>query len=135
MSRALDDLDPRFKPTVCEFLARLTERQIPVLIVCTRRTAAEQAHAVATGASHVPHSRHQDGFAIDVCPYQQWMLHGEDKLQWDTRDPIWRQIGAVGEALGLRWGGRFEPLDDTGMGWDAGHFEIPARMSRSGEDV
>jgi len=39
-----------------------------------------------------------------------------NKLQWDASDPIWLRIGTIGEALGLRWGGRWTQKD-------MGHFE------------
>lgn len=127
MSRTLDVLDPRFKPLAFALLARLTEARIPVLITSTGRTAAEQAIAVATGHSTVTHSKHQDGLAIDIVPFSIWQLHGDDKLQWDTEDPIWIQIRDIVEAVGLRSGARFEsalrPLNAIGIGWDAGHAE------------
>lgn len=123
MDRRLDSLDPRFKPLAMVLLARFVEAGIPVLILNTLRTADEQAQAVATGHSQVSHSKHQDGLAIDVCPYDQYLLHGDDKLQWNTADPVWPRLGAIGEAIGLRWGGRFHPLNDAGIGWDPGHFE------------
>lgn len=125
MSRLLADLDPSFLPDAEKFLARLTEAQIPVLILCTRRTAAEQAAAVVSGHSQVTHSRHQDGMAIDVCPWDVFDSKGADKLDLDTTDPVWVAIGKIAEGLGLRWGGRFHPLDKTGMGWDPGHVERP----------
>jgi peptidoglycan L-alanyl-D-glutamate endopeptidase CwlK len=125
MSRLLNGLSPRFRPLAFELLARLTEAKIPVLITCTSRTAAEQAEAVATGHSAVAHSKHQDGDAIDIIPFSQFLLYGEDKLQWDAVDPVWMKIGQIGEALGLRWGGRFKPLNTVGVGWDPGHFEYP----------
>lgn len=134
MSRKLNDLDPRFRPLAMELLARLTEAGLPVLIVDTLRTAEEQAEAVRTGHSHVTHSRHQDGMAIDVCPYEVYQAFGPDKLLWSTTDPApWSVIGVIAEGLGLRWGGRFAPLDRNGLGWDPGHCELPARMTRSGE--
>lgn len=126
MSRKLADLSPRFRPYAIELLARLTEAKIPILITFTSRTAAEQAVAYASGASKVEHSKHQDGDAIDVVPFSQYLLYGDDKLQWDAEDPIWHQIGKIGEALGLRWGGRFRPLNKAGIGWDPGHFEYVA---------
>lgn len=130
----LDSLDPRFKPIAIALLARLTEARIAVLIVNTRRTEAEQAAAVAAGNSQVQHSKHQDGLAIDIAPYTIYALHGDDKVQWDTKDPIWLKIGAIGEALGLRWGGRFHPLNSMGIGWDPGHFEYvaPATTTTTG---
>ena len=124
MDRTLNSLDARFRPLAFELLARLTEAGIMVLVSNTRRTAEEQAAAVARGASRVQRSKHQDGLAIDVCPYETWALHGPDKLQWNISDPVWRRIGQIGEALGLRWGGRFRPLNAEGMGWDPGHFEL-----------
>lgn len=120
MSRQLDDLAPVFKPLAYELLARSVEAMIPVLIVNTRRTAAEQAINVANGTSQVAHSKHQDGLAIDVVPYHVFQEYGDDKLQWHEDDPAWAKLGAIGERLGLRWGGRFVTLKDCG------HFEYVA---------
>jgi hypothetical protein len=124
MDTSLNSLDPRFKPIAIELLARLTEARIAVLISNTRRTAAEQAVAVAAGNSWVQHSKHEDGLAIDVVPYSIYELHGDRKALWSTNDPVWLKIGAVGEALGLRWGGKFAPLNVLGVGKDPGHFEL-----------
>lgn len=118
MSRRLDDLDPAFKPKAIELLARFTEAGIPVLVVDTLRTPAEHAANLAKGVSWVKHSKHLDGKAIDVVPYDTFLLHGSDKLQWDASDPVWQKIGVIGEALGLRWGGRWTKKD-------MGHFEAP----------
>lgn len=116
MSRRLDDLSPEFKPLAIELLARLTEAKIPVLIVDTLRTPAEHAANLANGTSWVTHSKHLDGDAIDICPYEVYNLDGPDKLQWSSSHPIWQQIGPIGEALGLRWGGRWAVRDMS-------HFE------------
>lgn len=116
MSRALDDLDARFRPFAYALLAKLVEAGIPVLIVDTLRTASEHADNLARGVSWTKHSKHLDGLAIDLAPYEQFMLHGPDKLLWDGADPIWTRIGVVGESLGLRWGGRWRQKD-------LGHFE------------
>lgn len=126
MDTQLDHLDPVFKPKAVELLARLTEARIPAVIINTRRSAAEQAKAVATGVSWVAHSKHEDGLAIDVCPYETYILHGASKLDWSTQDPVWQAIGRIGEGLGLRWGGRFTPLNELGIGKDPGHFEYVA---------
>jgi len=117
MSRALDDLSPRFRPLAMELLARTVEAGIPVLVVDTLRTPAEHAANLAKGVSWTVHSKHLDGDAIDIVPYSQYDLHGPDKLQWDAGDPIWQKLGAIGERIGLRWGGRFK---------DMGHFEYVA---------
>ncbi len=129
MDTALDSLDPRFKPLAVEFLARLVEDRIAVIIVNTRRTDAEQVEAVKTGHSWVAHSKHQDGLAMDVVPYDMFELHGPDKLLWSTTDLIWLRIGTIAEHLGLRWGGRFSPINSLGVGKDPGHVEYVIRVN------
>lgn len=114
--RRLNSLSPRFKPLAFELLARCVEAQISVLIVNTRRTPAEQAQNIANGVSWTTNSRHLTGDAIDIVPYSQFDLHGPDKLLWDAGDPIWLKLGAIGKALGLRWGGDWTQKD-------LGHFE------------
>lgn len=122
MSRRLDDLDPAFFPLACQLLARCVEARIPIIITCTGRTDAEQAAAVAAGRSRVKRSLHQDGRAIDLC-----LVDPYGKPWWPAPiDWRWQTIGRFGEALGLRWGGRFgESEPGKGDGWDAGHLELP----------
>lgn len=115
MDTSLDSLDLRFKPLALELLARLVEARIPVIIVNTLRTDAEQADAIARHVSWVKRSKHQDGLAIDIVPFAVYDAHGPDKLLWSA-DPIWQRIGTIGESLGLRWGGRWKQAD-------LGHFE------------
>lgn len=116
MSRALNDLDLSFRPVAMELLARCVEANLPVMIINTRRTAAEQQANLAKGVSWVTHSKHQDGLAIDIAPWAVWQEYGPDKLQWDGDDPVWVRLGAIGEGLGLVWGGRWKQRD-------LGHFE------------
>lgn len=115
--RKLDDLNPTFKSLAIALLARLVEAGIQVMIVETLRTAEQHAADVASGHSWITRSKHQDGLAIDIAPYSVWQLHGDDKLQWSADDPVWQQIGAIGESLGLKWGGRWTQKD-------LGHFEM-----------
>lgn len=122
MSRALDDLDPRFKPLACYLLARCVEAGIQIMIVDTLRTPAEHAANLASGVSWTQRSKHLEGLAIDICPYDTYQLAGPDKLKWDSSDPVWQRIGAIGEKLGLRWGGRWAQKD-------LGHFEyVPPKV-------
>jgi hypothetical protein len=107
-------------PLACQLLARFVEQGIPVMIVDTLRTKEEHAANLAKGVSWTTHSKHLDGDAIDVCPYSVWNAHGPDKLNWDGTDPVWQTMGAIGESLGLRWGGRWKVRD-----W--GHFEYVER--------
>lgn len=118
MSRKLDDLSLAMRPKAVELLARLTEAGIAVMIVDTLRTKEEQAENLRKGVSATLNSKHLVGDAIDICPYETYLLAGPDKLQWNTKDPVWARIGAIGEALGLRWGGRWKSPHDPG------HFEL-----------
>ena len=117
MSRKLDDLHHSFKPKVFEFLARLVERRIPIVITDTLRSQAEHEINLANGVSWIQHSKHLDGLAIDICPLNLYQLHGPNKLEWNAHDPIWQEIGKIGEMIGLKWGGRWQQKD-------MGHFEL-----------
>ena len=117
MSRALDDLDPIFRPLAFQLVARLVEAGIPILIVDTLRTPAEHQVNLLKGTSWTKHSKHLDGLAIDIVPYEVYTLKpGGEKLAWDAEWPLWERIGVIGESLGLRWGGRWKQKD-------LGHFE------------
>jgi len=82
---------------------------VPLQITSTLRTQSEQARLVRVGLSGTLKSKHLQGQAFDVD------IHGwgrdEVPLWW------WEELGALGEALGLRWGGGFSNLRDYG------HFE------------
>jgi hypothetical protein len=133
MSRKLSDLCPSFRPAAMALIAHGVEAGIAVMIVDTLRTTAEQEEALMSGRSETRRSFHlaqkkcptcgelvsSDGtrglsHAIDVAPYQTYMLHGPDKLQWDAADPAWQALGKIGEGQGLVWGGRWTKLVDVG---------------------
>lgn len=121
MSRALNDLNPKMRTYAVELLAHCVEAGIAVSIVDTLRTQAEHEANLAAGVSWTARSKHLDGLAIDLAPYEIYLLHGRDKLQWNAADPVWQKLGEIGEALGLRWGGRWTIPD-------LGHFELPAAL-------
>lgn len=117
MSRSLDDLSSAFRPLVFELLARCVEAGYMVMIIDTLRTPSEHAANLARGVSWIKHSKHLDGLAIDIAPYDVYTsASGGDKLTWDAAHPLWRKIGVLGETIGLRWGGRWSKPD-------LGHFE------------
>jgi len=133
MSRRLDDLNPWFKPLAIELLARCVEAGIGVIIVDTLRTPEEHAENLRRGVSWTKHSKHLDGLAIDIAPYEQYALHGPDKIRWDEKDPVWLRIGLIGEQLGLRWGGRWGPphgKKQPRVKADLGHLEYIKPVDR-----
>ena len=122
MSRQLSDLSDAFKPKAFELLARCVEARIAVAIVDTLRTPEEQAANIAKGVSWTKNSKHLPDAtgksnAIDLCLYETYLAHGNDKFNWDASDPLWQEIGALGESLGLTWGGRWTVRD-------LGHFQL-----------
>lgn len=82
---------------------------LPAIVISGRRTRAEQAHLVNTGASLTMNSKHLQGRAFDI-----W-FQGFDAEQ--IPDEWWYLAGLVGEWLGLTWGGRWTRIRDLG------HFE------------
>lgn len=83
----------------------------PLQITSSVRTRAEQDGLVRQGLSRNRSSPHLYGQAFDVD------LHGYGRDQvpmW-----FWQALGQFGEALGFRWGGRWNVLKDFG------HFENP----------
>lgn len=129
MTRALNDLDYRAKNVMMEMIARASEAGIPLMIINVLRTVEEQADNIAKGVSWTPNSLHlpqkPDGksLAIDVCPYQQFELHGSNKLMWNADDPVWEQLAVIGERLGLRSGYRWKQKD-------CGHMEYASMSER-----
>lgn len=135
MSRALNDLSSDFQPLAFAFLARLTERGIAVMIVDTLRTEAEHLANLKAGTSAAKFSRHlprrlrracavddpnrEKSDALDVCPFEQYALHGPDKLRWEPTDAAWAVIGSEAQKLGLVWGGLWK------QPFDPGHVELP----------
>lgn len=132
--RSLDSLSAAFYPKACELIARCAARGVALLIVQTSRTEAEHVVNLANGTSGTARSFHlprrlrlstlegcpqssQDldkADAIDLAPFEQYQLHGPDKVKWDTSDPAWGVIGEEAERVGLRWGGRWADPHDPG---------------------
>lgn len=121
-NRRLDDLAPIFRPLVNQLLAGIVEAGIAVFIVETRRSAAQHAEDLASGHSWVERSKHQDGLAIDLAPFEIYVEHGDKKANWNVHDPNWLRMGMIGEAIGLGWGGRWMTHPDLG------HFELTIQV-------
>lgn len=133
MDRSLDSLSSVLYPKACELIARATARGVALMVIQTLRTPGEQAQNLAVGTSQIKLSKHLPrrirGFpttdpdidkcdAIDLAPYEQFLLHGPDKMNWDGEDPAWRVIIEEAERVGLRSGGRWlQP-------YDPGHAEL-----------
>lgn len=149
--RSLDALSSACYPVVCEWIARITARGVAVLVVQTSRTEAEHVANLAKGTSGTSRSLHLprrlrmstlEGFpqsvndldkadAADLAPFEQFQLHGPDKLRWDTSDPAWGVIGEEAERVGLRWGGRWRQPFDPGHG----ELVLPIKRALVAEEI
>jgi len=124
-------LHPSLQLLALEFLRRAYAAGVPVIVASGTRTPAEQAALYAQGRS-VPGdivtprrpggSLHQYGLAFDVAPIDPRARDGLGAVLWPfpNDSALWLRLGAIGEALGLVWGGRFEEPDLP-------HFERPRK--------
>ncbi len=110
----LNSLHPYFRDQVVSLIEKCKAKGIELAIVETYRTHAKQHEYKSMGGDYTTakagQSRHQYGLAVDVVPIVK------SKPVWNSAQ-LWRKIGAVGERLGLRWGGRWRNP------YDPGHFE------------
>ena len=52
-------------------------------------------------------SNHMSGRACDFVPVK------DGRLWWNAPDEVWNIMGEIGEACGLKWGGRWKELKDS----------------------
>ena len=113
MSRDLADLLPVVRAKAEAFLAAASAAGINLIVTCTYRPPEEQAALYAQGRTQpgaivtnarAGESLHNYRVALDVVP-----LRG-GKPVWGTAGAdgaLWRKVGALGEAAGLEWSGRW----------------------------
>lgn len=138
-SRKLTDLHPQMQPMVTRFLANARAAGIDLLVTCTYRSNEEQAALYAIGRTkpgrivtrakpgRSTHNNTLNGkpaaLAVDVVP-----LRG-GKPVWGTAGAdgaLWRQVGELGEKVGLEWAGRWTTFREFP------HFQHPqAKTLRS----
>lgn len=110
----LNSLHPYFRDQVFKLISKCKSKGIELAIVETYRTHAKQHEYKTMGGDYTTakagQSRHQYGLAVDVVPIVK------SKPVWNSAS-LWRKIGATGEKLGMRWGGRWRNP------YDPGHFE------------
>lgn len=113
MSRDLADLHPAVAARARAHVAACRAEGIDLLVTCTWRDPAEQARLYAQGRTapgrivtnaRPGQSLHEYRVAYDVVPLRAgkpvWGTSGEDAR-------LWARVGALGEAQGLEWAGRW----------------------------
>lgn len=140
--RDIDSLVPVVREKLERLQARAKEKGIEFIVVQTLRTAAEELAYFAQGrktldevnrlrkdagmgpitaeenthiVTKVMTSIHEFGCAFDIA------IVREGRVDWNDI-PAYKAVGAIGESLGLRWGGTFSFRD-----W--GHFEYTGGLT------
>lgn len=124
MIRALTELHPTVRRLAEAFLAACGQEGLDVRVIETYRPDERQATLYAIGRTtnqHLPpvtnakpgQSLHGYRLAFDAAPF----LAG--KPAWERRD-LFDRMGAIGERVGLRWGGRWKKPDRPHFEWSGG---------------
>lgn len=80
-----------------------------------------QVGGIVTNANGITsRSKHQDGRALDVVPYDP----ETNKLLWNASEGIWLQLGQIARKHGFQWGGDWKNSPAAVLGWDCPHWEI-----------
>ena len=101
----------------------------PGAVVTQASTVVDTAHGCTCGVPHDDEDE-ADGcaHAVDFCFLVDGLVvgpkPGKGNDSFDADMP-WIDVGKIGEAHGLQWGGRFgEHPAGAGNGWDAGHLQL-----------
>jgi len=115
-SRKIEDLIPEMQALAEAFKQAMSDNDIDFIFTCTKRTQEEQNALYAQGRTSEGRivtwtlkSKHIEGKAFDVA------IIANGKITWD--EGAYFVVGAIGEEIGLKWGGRFENPDMP-------HFEL-----------
>jgi peptidoglycan L-alanyl-D-glutamate endopeptidase CwlK len=149
-SRKTDDLCPVVQGMYKTFLEVCKQKGIEIILTSTLRTESEQIAYYAQGRKSldsVNHFRrmagmesilmkensrtvtdtitsaHQFGCGFDVAIIKKGLVIWEIKADVNENDiPDYEEIGQIGEAIGLKWGGRFKKKDYV-------HFEYTGGLT------
>ena len=125
-SRKLEDLLPPVRERVERMIASCDAEGIDLLVTSTYRDNASQEALYAQGRTApgriVTNARSGQSFhnyrcAVDVVPIRN------GKAIWDSKDPVWQRIGALGKAAGLEWAGDWKRFKEFP------HFQYTAGLT------
>ncbi len=124
-SRRTEDLEPHLAQAYMllkeEYETRFPDRQL--MLTCTYRSPAEQQALYASGRGRPgPILTNCDG-EKKLSKHNLWPAQAFDVAILAGGKPVWDEaayleLGGIGTALGLKWGGNFKTLKDCP------HFEI-----------
>lgn len=112
-SSNISDLRPEMQPIATEWQKRAAAAGLDARITQTKRTPQYQQHLYESNASRNAVGWHVFGLAFDWACFDASGRYIEN-----GQDSAYLRCGEIGEALGLRWGGRWLHRPD----WD--HLEF-----------
>lgn len=124
-SRSLDDLIPQAKERIEALIEKCKDVGIDLIVTSTYRDMESQQALYDQGRltpgkivtnAQPGHSFHNFRCAADVVP----VVGG--KAIWDDGE-LWQRIGAIGEACGLEWAGRWYTFKELA------HFQYTGGMT------
>ena len=66
-------------------------------------------------------SKHQEGLALDVVPYEPTT----GRILWNASEGMWKRLGEIARESGFAWGGDWKTHPAAALGWDCPHWEVP----------
>ena len=112
---------PQTRAKVNELEALAKANGLDVMFFDGWRDPAETLKNIQKGTSKVKDaysSKHTWGAAFDMV-----FVNAVGMPSWpDKTDPRWHQLGALGESIGLQWGGRWKFFDGP-------HFQLPFSLT------
>ena len=128
-SRKIEDLHPKVQAKARAFLDACEAQGIDILVTSTYRNHASQDALYAQGRTAkgkiVTNARGGQSFhnwrvAFDIVPLRNgkpvWSTSGED-------GKLWQRVGAIGEAQGLEWAGRWKSFREMA------HFQFTGGLT------
>ena len=122
-SHDLADLHPHVRAMAERLVHDAAAAGIPIRITFTLRSMATQDALYAKGRTapgeivtnaRAGYSFHNYGLALDVVPVELLALPnwGDVPAHQAHTTALWAKLGAIGKAIGFRWGGDFHSIKD-----------------------
>ncbi len=100
---------------------RLSPKELNELRQAAGLPLLEDSGQIVTYADGISRrSKHQDGRALDVVPYEA----ETGKLLWNAPQGIWLELGQIAKQYGFAWGGDWKTHPAAVLGWDCPHWEM-----------
>lgn len=133
-NQLLSGLHPSIAPLAQKLLAMAAEQGISLVINQGFRTYAEQDALFAKGRTEPGgvvtgtkggESWHNFGLAFDVAMVSPGPKPPIGNPSWPPGKDVWSTVGALGQSIGLIWGGSFSSIADYG------HFEFHPGVTKA----